>query len=211
MSLTSTSRSSPKNMCSVRHSPIPSAPNDRARAASSGVSAFALTPSRRNSSAQASTWRKSSPISGVIKRDVIDRHRAARAVDRDRVALGELRGPYPSDPSLDVDLKCRGAGHARPAHAPSDEGRVRGLSARGGEYAAGCVKAGHVVGAGEWPHEDHGLAFACAAHRLLGAEHDRPLCRAGRGRDAAGEHFVARVGVEHRMEQGLERPRVDRR
>ena len=41
------SRRSPRNMCSVRHSPMPWAPNRRARAASSGVSALARTPSRR--------------------------------------------------------------------------------------------------------------------------------------------------------------------
>ena len=42
---------SPRNMCSVRHSPMPSAPIRRARAASSAVSALARTPSRRRSSA----------------------------------------------------------------------------------------------------------------------------------------------------------------
>ncbi len=42
---------SPRNMCSVRHSPMPAAPNRRARSASSAVSALARTPSRRASSA----------------------------------------------------------------------------------------------------------------------------------------------------------------
>ena len=37
-------RRSPRNMCSVRHRPMPSAPNRRARAASSAVSALARTP-----------------------------------------------------------------------------------------------------------------------------------------------------------------------
>ena len=41
ISRTATMRSSPKNMCSVRHSPMPSAPNSRALAASAGVSALA--------------------------------------------------------------------------------------------------------------------------------------------------------------------------
>ena len=49
-------RSEAMNMCSVRQSPIPSAPNTRARLASPGVSAFVRTPSLRRSSAQASTW-----------------------------------------------------------------------------------------------------------------------------------------------------------
>ena len=45
-------RSSAKNMCSVRQSPMPSAPNARAWMASRGMSAFARTPRVRNGSAQ---------------------------------------------------------------------------------------------------------------------------------------------------------------
>ncbi len=55
---------SPRNWCSVRHSPMPSAPNSTACRASSGVSALARTPRRRWSSAHARTWRKSSPTTG---------------------------------------------------------------------------------------------------------------------------------------------------
>ena len=51
-------RSSAMNMCSVRQSPMPSAPSSRARRAPSGSSAFARTPSRRSSSAQPSTRSK---------------------------------------------------------------------------------------------------------------------------------------------------------
>ena len=53
----------PRKMCSLRQRPIPSAPNSRARDASSGVSALARTPRLRSSSAQARTVLKSSPIS----------------------------------------------------------------------------------------------------------------------------------------------------
>ncbi len=52
------------NMCSVRQRPIPSAPNSRAFAASSGVSAFARTRSRRKSSAQPRIVPKFSSIAG---------------------------------------------------------------------------------------------------------------------------------------------------
>ena len=52
ISLTAAIRSSAKNICSVRHRPIPSAPNLRAVAASFGVSALALTLSLRTSLAQ---------------------------------------------------------------------------------------------------------------------------------------------------------------
>ena len=51
-------------MCSVRQSPIPSAPNSRALAASSGLSAFVRTRRRRIPSAHSSTAEKSSLICG---------------------------------------------------------------------------------------------------------------------------------------------------
>ena len=54
----------PRKMCSLRQSPMPSAPNSRALPASSGVSAFARTPRVRRSSAQASTCSKLSLTSG---------------------------------------------------------------------------------------------------------------------------------------------------
>ena len=60
MACTTGSRSSPKNMCSVRQRPIPSAPSSRALAASPGVSALARTRSRRTSSAQPVIVSKSS-------------------------------------------------------------------------------------------------------------------------------------------------------
>ena len=68
ISCTTGSRSGAMNMCSVRHSPIPSAPNSRAFAASSGVSAFARTRSRRSSSAQPRIVPKFSSIAGGTRR-----------------------------------------------------------------------------------------------------------------------------------------------
>ncbi len=53
-------------MCSVRHRPMPSAPNFRAVSASSGVSALARTFSRRQASAQTIRVPKSSDIAGSI-------------------------------------------------------------------------------------------------------------------------------------------------
>ena len=64
ISWTTGSRFSPKNMCSVRQRPMPSAPRPRARIASAGLSAFARTFSRRSSSAQPRIVSKSSFISG---------------------------------------------------------------------------------------------------------------------------------------------------
>ena len=64
MRRTARMRSSPKNMCSVRQRPMPSAPKARAPAASSGVSALARTPSRRRLSAQPMSRRYSSGSEG---------------------------------------------------------------------------------------------------------------------------------------------------
>ncbi len=68
ISCTIGSRSGAMNMCSVRQRPMPSAPNSRALAASSGVSAFARTRSRRSSSAQPRIVPKFSSIAGGTSR-----------------------------------------------------------------------------------------------------------------------------------------------
>ena len=68
ISCTTGSRSGAMNMCSVRQRPMPSAPNSRALAASSGVSAFARTRSRRSSSAQSRIVPKFSSIAGGTSR-----------------------------------------------------------------------------------------------------------------------------------------------
>ena len=58
-------RRSPRNMCSVRHRPMPWAPSDLARAASSAVSAFARIASRRRTSAWVSS-RSTALTSAVV-------------------------------------------------------------------------------------------------------------------------------------------------
>ena len=80
-------RSAAMNMCSVRHSPTPSAPKARARRASSGVSALARTPSVRSSSHQVKQRVEARVDLGGDERDVVERDGAGRAVDGDEVAL----------------------------------------------------------------------------------------------------------------------------
>ena len=57
-----TMRLGSKNMCSVRLSPMPSAPKSRAVSASTAVSALARTPMVRMPSTQSMSWAKS-PVS----------------------------------------------------------------------------------------------------------------------------------------------------
>ena len=152
-----TMRSSPKNMCSVRHRPIPSAPNSRALAASSGVSALVRIFSVRTLSAQVISVAKSPEIVGVDGRHLADHDVAGRAVDREEVA-GLDGMPGDGDRALGFSSICDrlAADDARLAPAAGDDGRVAGLAAGGREDALGQVHAGHVLGAG-----------------LLADEHDR--------------------------------------
>ncbi len=64
ISRTAVMRSPSKNMCSVRQSPMPSAPKPRATFASRGVSAFVRTPSRLIAFAHARISRNSSVMPG---------------------------------------------------------------------------------------------------------------------------------------------------
>ncbi len=59
-------RAGSKNMCSVRHRPMPSAPNLRAVSASSGVSALVRTFMRRTPSAHSMRVAKSPDMDGSI-------------------------------------------------------------------------------------------------------------------------------------------------
>ena len=99
-----------KNMCSVRHRPMPSAPNARATRASCGVSALVRTPSRRVRSAQRISVREL-PVERRLRRRAASArrapagsptgcgssapadHLARRAVDRQRIALARAIVP----------------------------------------------------------------------------------------------------------------------
>ena len=178
-------RSSPKNMCSVRHRPMPSAPSSRARRASSGVSAFARTPRRRSSSAQPRTVRNSSVISGSTSGTSSVVTDARRAVDREQVALVQDEVADAHAAPREVDCTLAGAGHGRHAHPARHERRVRGLAALAGQDALGRVEAGDVVGLGERAHEDDVAAVRRRGHRLGGGEDDPALGRPRRRRHAA--------------------------
>jgi len=64
---------SPRNMCSVRHSPTPSAPSSIARRTSSGVSAFAAHASTRSSSAHPKHGLEVLRDRGLHQRHVVER------------------------------------------------------------------------------------------------------------------------------------------
>jgi hypothetical protein len=99
-------RSPSKNMCSVRQSPIPSAPNARAMRASRGVSAFARTRSVRDLVGPPSTRRRRGTIAAPPRHCAADHahhlartvgrspgRRAAAAVEREPLALARRTSP----------------------------------------------------------------------------------------------------------------------
>ena len=159
---TSSPRSSPKNMCSVRQSPIPSAPSSRAFAASSAVSALARTPSRRSSIRPAQHLVELVADLGLDQRHVVGGDPAGRALDRDPSPAASSALADPDRPRLEVDLDLGRPGDARPPHPPRDQRRVRRLASLRGEDPAGGVEAGDVVGLGERADEDHVLAVGRA-------------------------------------------------
>ena len=198
-------------MCSVRQRPMPSAPNSRdftASVAGVGVGAD-LEPALLVGPAQDGVELLADLR--VDQGDVVERHDTARALDRDLVPGPELDLADPDDAGRLVDRQGRGPGDAGPPHPAGDQRGVRGLAALGGEDAAGRVEAGDVVGLGEGANEDHVLAVA-RARRIASAALSAilPLGGAGRGRDPAGQQLVGELGVEHRMEQRLQRAGVDR-
>ena len=149
ISRTSSSRSEPKNMCSVRHRPMPSAPSSRARAASSPVSALARTPSRRSSSDHARISPNASPTCGGIRSDLVGGYHPRGAVDRDHVAGVQHAITDSQRCPIGIDLQSGGAADAGPPHAPGDYRRMGGLPALGGEDSPRGMEAADVVGRGE--------------------------------------------------------------
>ena len=86
---------------------------------------------------------------------------------------------------------------------------MRGHAAARGEDGLRGVHAANVLRAGLDAHQNHLAPLAGELHRLLGAKHDLAASRAGRGGEAAGQNGVSDLGVDGRMQQLVERGRVD--
>ncbi len=209
ISRTTGSRSSALNMCSVRQRPIPWAPSSRALAASSGVSAFARTFSRRSTSAHSSTVWKSSLICGGTSRDGPEDHRAGRPVDRDLVALVELVAVQAREARL--DLEGLAARHARDPLTARDHRGVGGEPAVRGQDPRRVAHAVVVVRRRLPADEDHALPRRAAPLGGGRVEDDLPRGRPRRGVQTGSDDVVVGVRVEHRVEQLLELARFDPR
>jgi hypothetical protein len=110
---------------------------------------------------------------------------------------------------LEVDLDRR-PGHAWPAHPARHQRRVTCLASLRGDDPLRGLKAGNVVGFGERPHQDDVASVLRRGPRAGDVEHDLALRGPRRGGDPAGQHLVLGVGVEARVQQGVETGGVDR-
>ena len=218
-------RSAAMNMCSVRQRPIPSAPNSRARAASSGVSALARTRSRRSSSDHSSTVSRCSSISA-------SRSGTSAVVMTPAEPSIASRSPAWSTVSPTVTVfASRSISSVRApqthglAHAAGDQRRVRGLAALRGDDPARRVEAGDVLGLGERADQDHvaalgaGAAIASAEVKTispLAAPGEAATPRASTSNSASGAKVGWRrassaFGVDRRQRRPLvEQPLGDR-
>ncbi len=104
---------------------------------------------------------------------------------------------------------CAGAGDAGLAHAARHHGGVRGHAAAGGEDAFGGVHAVDVLRRGLHAHQDDFAAVGLELGGLVRREHDLARGGAGRGRQAGGDHLAVGARIDGRMQQLVERERLD--
>ncbi len=183
-------RSAAMNMCSVRHSPMPSAPNSSARRASSGVSALARTPRVRSSSAHPSTVSNCSLIaastsgtSSVVTAP-LDPSIAIRSPSWSTVPFTRTSPPCRSISSSAAPVTAgrpipRATSAACEALPPS-EVRIPAAASNPATSSASVNGRTRIMS----------TPRPAAPRRRLGGEHDRPLGGAGRGGHAAGEYVV---------------------
>jgi hypothetical protein len=146
---------------------------------------------------------------GHLERYLVGGDEPFAAVDRDHVALRQLRAIHLDPLGVRVDLERSRARHARLAHSPSHQRGVARLAALRGEDPPGRVEANHIIGLGELAHQDHVAAVPGRLHGVVGREHDLALRRSRRGGEPLGQHVELRVGGEARMQQGVELSCVD--
>ena len=183
-------RSPSKNMCSVRHRPMPSAPNSRARLASAGVSALVRTLSVRYLSAHFITVAKSpAELRLAASATLADHHFAGRAVDARAMSLcvKVLPSTVILRPFSSISISPAPATQQL-APAAGDDRRVAGHAAGAGENAGRRVHAVDVFGAGFLADQQHLLAGVGPLDRFLGGEGQLADRRARRGRQADGQH-----------------------
>ena len=205
-------RSSPKNMCSVRHSPMPSAPNSRALRASSGVSALVRTRRRAQLVGPPQDGVERLADLGLDERDVVGGDRAGRAVDGEPVAGVQRRR------RRRAPRRPRGRSPGRWRRSPPGTPMPRATSA-----ACEALPPSEVtIPLAAWKPATSSASVngraritsrpsAAAATASAAVKTISPDRRARRGGHAGGEHVVLGLRVEGRVQQRVERLGIDRR
>ncbi len=164
------SRSSARNMCSVRHRPMPSAPMRRPLAASGPLSALARTwrwPSRM-SSAHAEQGLGLGRGLRLRQRHLAEHHLSGGAVERDPVTLVYDGVAHPERRAGDAD--GFGPHHGRLPPAAGHHRGVADKAAPGGEDPLRGQHAVDVLGRRLAAHEDHLLAAQGGCLGVVGGE-----------------------------------------
>ena len=201
-------------MCSVRHRPMPSAPNSRAVCASSGVSALVRTPRRAQLVGPAEHGLELLGHLGLDERHVVggDRRRSCRRWRSGRPRSSAVAVHAHRRPRARSISRSDAPAHAGHAHPARDQRGVRRLAALAREDALRAAwkpatSSASVNGRTRMTSRpSSAAATASSAVKTIS-----PLRRARRRRHAAGEHLVLGVGVERRVQQRVERLGVDRR
>ena len=134
---------------------------------------------------------------------------ARGAIDGDPVAGRERATADAHLCAVVIDVDLAGAGNTGPPHAAGHHGCVAGHAAAGRQDAARGVHAVNVFRAGLDPHQDHVLALARHVFRQVRVEDNPPRRGARRCRQPLAEHLARRIGIEPRVQQLIELPRLD--
>ena len=204
-------RVSSKNMCSVRHSPMPSPPNLMAVRASSGVSALTRIAELAERVGPAHQRAEFAGHLRLDHRHPPGQHLAQRAVDGDDVAGLEGARADAHGAAAVIDADGAAAGDAGLAHAARDHRGVRGHAAARGQNAFGGVHAVNVFRAGLDPHQNDLAAVGLQLGGFIGREHDFAGGSTRRSRQAGRDDVALGAGIDGRMQQLVERGGIDPR
>jgi len=167
-------------MCSVRHSPIPSAPNARPRFASAGVSALAHP--------QPAALVRPGHELGVVGPELrlhqlgcAEQNSPRGAVDREHLSFLHDPPVRPEPALLRVDLDILRPHDARLPHPAGDDRRMARHAAARGQHCARCDDPVEVLGARLRADQDDVAPAFRQGFGLVGVENDLPH-RGARGR-----------------------------
>ena len=196
-------------MCSVRQSPIPSAPNSRALAASGGLSAFVRTFSRRIPSAHSSTAEKSSLICGGTSGTAPT---ITSPVPPSIVIVSPSFSSWPGSRAVFARSSTCSASQPVTQGVPIPRATTAACdveAAVGGEDALRLHHPVEVVGRRLPADEDDALARLAACLGGVGVEDDRARRGARRGVQTLGDDLHLGGRVDHRVQQLVELRRID--